>query len=111
MDINIAQLITDIKDVVATILRKDISEVRGFQERQVEALAKQAQLIASGVANGDIDDELRKFFIDNLEQMALNFVKTLKGLMEITIEKVWNAVVNTLLETISNIIGVAVGLL
>lgn len=111
MDIDIQQLISDIKDAASAILKKDVSAIRGFQERQVEALAKQAQMIVSGVIKGDIDDDLRKFFIDNLEVMALNFVNTLKGLLLVTIEKVWNAVVNALLDAISKIIGVAVAAL
>lgn len=104
--IDIGQLINDIKDVASGILKKDISVIRGFQERQVIALATQANLIAAGVLSGDIDEGLRKYFLEGLEDMALNFVKTLRGLIDVTIEKVWNAVVDTILKAIGKVIDI-----
>ncbi len=100
MDDNILNLITEIKDVATTILEKDISTVRGFSERQVEAIAKQTLIIQKGILIGDIDEGLKDFFLDGLEAMALNFVNTLKGILSVTIEKVWNAIVDVLWRTI-----------
>lgn len=105
MEINIEDLINDLKKAASDILRKDVSTLRGFEQNQVKALAQHAKLIAVGVASGDIDEDLRNFFIDGLESMALNFVRTLKGLLEVTIEKVWNAVVNVLIKAIETAIG------
>ena len=70
----------------------------------IRYLAKHAKLIAVGVGSGDIDADLRNFFIDGLESMALNFIRTLRGLLQITIEKVWNAVVNVLIKAIETAI-------
>ena len=70
----------------------------------IRYLAKHAKLIAVGVVSGDIDADLRNFFIDGLESMALNFIRTLRGLLQITIEKVWNAVVNVLIKAIETAI-------
>lgn len=104
MNENVIELINDIKEVATNILEKDISTVRGFSERQVEAIAKQTIIIQKGILNGDIDDELKEFFLDGLEAMALNFVNTLKGILSVTIEKVWNAIVDLLWKAIESII-------
>lgn len=102
MDKNIVNLIAEIKDVATNIIEKDIDTVRGFSERQVEAIAKQTLIIQKGVLTGDIDEGLKDFFLDGLEAMALNFVNTLKGILSVTIEKVWNAIVDVLWRTIDS---------
>ena len=93
---NVATIISEMKAIASNILEKDISTVRGFSERQVEAIAKQTVIIQQGVLNGDIDADLREFFLDGLEAMALNFVNTLKGILMVTLEKLWNAIVGFL---------------
>ncbi len=103
MDAQVLQIMATIKDVASNILEKDIATVRGFSERQIEAIAKQTQIIKKGILNGDIDDDLKTFFLDGLEAMALNFVNTLKGLLSVTIEKLWNAIVEQLWEAIETV--------
>lgn len=103
MNENVIELINDIKEVATNILEKDISTVRGFSERQVEAIAKQTIIIQKGILNGDIDEDLKEFFLDGLEAMALNFVNTLKGILSVTIEKVWNAIVDLLWKAIESV--------
>lgn len=93
MGIDVEQLVEDIKDAASRVLQKDVTALRGFSERQVKAVAQQASFIAAGIQSGEITEETRDFFLDSLEDMALNFVKTLRGLLTVTIEKVWNAVV------------------
>lgn len=105
MEINMESLIHNLKKAASDILRKDVSTLRGFERNQVKALGQHAKLIAVGIVSGDIDEDLRNFFIDGLESMALNFVRVLKGLLEVTIEKVWNAVVNVLIKAIETAIG------
>jgi hypothetical protein len=101
---SVTTIITDIKDIASGILAKDISTVRGFSERQVEAIAKQTVLIQQGVENGDIDEDLREFFLDGLEAMARNFVNTLKGILMVTLEKLWNALVKFLYKAVGLVI-------
>ena len=104
MDDNVTTIITDLKNLTTEILKKDITKVRGFSERQLEAIAIQTALIQKGVANGDIDEELREFFLDGLEAMARNFVNTLKGIMMVTIEKLWNALVHFLYKAVGIVV-------
>ena len=101
---NDTNIINEIKDIASGILEKDISTVRGFSERQVEAIAKQTVIIQEGIANGDIDEDLREFFLDGLEAMALNFVNTLKGILMVTLEKLWNALVNFLYKAVGVVV-------
>lgn len=101
---NVTNIINEIKDIASGILEKDISAVRGFSERQVEAIAKQTVIIQEGIANGDIDEDLREFFLDGLEAMALNFVNTLKGILMVTLEKLWNALVNFLYKAVGVVV-------
>lgn len=104
MPSDVPTLIAEIKDIATQVLQKDITTVRGFSERQVEAIAKQTAIIQQGIATGEIDEELREFFLDGLEAMALNFVNTLKGILMVTLEKLWNAIV----EFIYKAVGVVV---
>jgi hypothetical protein len=94
--IDTAQLIRDMKNAASDILNKDVTTLRGFSERQITAIAKQSELVALGIASGQITEETREFFLDSIEDMALNFAKTLRGLLMVTIEKVWNAIVGVI---------------
>ena len=107
MAIDINQLAADIKDAASQVINKDVTTLRGFSERQVKAIAQQAAFVEAGILNGGITDETRDFFLDSLEDMALNFVKTLRGLLMVTIEKVWNAVVGVIWKAIETATGVA----
>ena len=101
MVLNVNDLIDDIKNTASGILSKDVSTVRGFSERQLHGIATQAALVASGIASGQIDDSTRDFFLDQLVELAKNFVNTLVGLMLATIERLWNAIVSVLWNAIS----------
>jgi hypothetical protein len=106
MTLNIEQLMNAMKQAATQVINQDVTVLRGFSDRQLKALAKHADLIAAGIISGDIDDDLSDFFLDSLEDMALNFAKTLRGLLMVTIEKVWNAIVGVLW----NAIGMATGM-
>ena len=110
MAIDIDQLLNDITDAASDVLKNDVTQIRGFSERQVKALAQQAALVESGILSGQITEETRDFFLDSLEDMALNFAKTLRGLVAITVEKVWNAVVGVIWKAIAAGTGIALPL-
>ena len=105
MIVDINQLILDIKNTVTELLNKDVETVRGFSARQVTGMANQAALVASGISTGQITEATRDFFLDQLVELAKNFVNTLVGLVIATIEKLWNAVVKVIWDTISRITG------
>lgn len=107
MSIDLEQLITDITSAASAVLQADITEFRGFSARQLQAIAQQTAFVAAGIASGEITAETREFFLDSLEDMALNFVRTLRGLLTVTIEKVWNAIVGVLWSALSSAVGIA----
>lgn len=105
IQLDLGAVVDSVKTEVSGILGKDVATWRGFSERQLQALAKQAQLIAQGYASGDLDDDDVHFFLDGLEKMAENFARTLRGLLIITIEKVWNATMKVLLDAVKGALG------
>ena len=106
-EIDVSKLVGDMKTAASEVLEKDVTTLRGFSERQVKAIAQQTKLVAAGIASGQITEETREFFLDSLEDMALNFAKTLRGLLMVTVEKVWNAVVGVIWKTIATATGIA----
>lgn len=102
MDNKVLEIIEGIKTISTEILKKDLSKIRGFTERQVEAIAKQTVLVQEGLIKGEIDEELKDYFFDGIEAMALNFVNTLKGLLSVTIEKLWNSIVDFLWKIVNS---------
>lgn len=106
MAMDLDQLVGDMKAAASDILNADVSTFRGFSERQLKAIAQQTDLVATGIATKQITEETEQFFLDSLEDMALSFAKTLRGLLMVTIEKVWNAIVSVLWNAISKAAGV-----
>ena len=106
MEIDMKQLVSDMKSAVSEIVKKDSSTISGFSERQLTGIASQAVLVAKGIASGDINDSNRDFFLDQLVELAHNFVRTLVGLMVVTIEKIWSAIVDVLWKAISAMTGI-----
>ena len=99
------QLMLDMKAAATGVLNADVSTFRGFSDRQVEAIAKQSEFVAIGISTGQITAETKEFFLNSIEDMTLSFVKTLRGLVIVTIEKVWNAVVGVIWKAISTATG------
>ncbi|NUT76827.1 hypothetical protein HNO86_17440 [Pseudomonas sp. C1C7] len=108
--IDVEQLVTDIKAAANLIINQDIATVKGFSERQLKAIGVQAKLVADGIVTGEITEETREFFLEGIENMTTNFLETLKGLFQITIEKLWNAVVSVVWSAINGAVGVTAGL-
>lgn len=105
MDIDLGQLVKDMQDAATGVLQKDVATVQGFSKRQLDAIALQGHVVATGIATGNISGELQQFFLDGLKDMVRSFVRTLHGLLMVTIEKVWNAVVGVLWNAISKATG------
>ncbi len=105
-------LMNSIKDAAAGILKKDVTQIKGFSQTQLLMLAQQAEGIAAmdlaGVFDGN--DELRSHFVSQLEAMTRNFVRVLEGLALVTAEKLWNAVVKTVWDAIGAATGMALPL-
>ncbi|HWA88519.1 MAG TPA: hypothetical protein VG889_00680 [Rhizomicrobium sp.] len=103
--VSLQQLVSDINAAVTGVLQKDVTTYTGYNQRQVQAMAQQTLWITTASASGQLTPELRDFFLKQLEDSALVFAKTLAGLAMITIEKVWNAVVGVIWNTVNTAIA------
>jgi hypothetical protein len=104
--IDISSLMEQMQTAASSVANKDISVLKGFSDRQIKAIALQAQLVAEGIASGQITEETQEFFLDSLKTMTQSFANTLQGLAKVTIEKVWNAMVGVLWGAIGTATGV-----
>jgi hypothetical protein len=105
--IDVNALIGAITKAATDGIGRDVTAVAGFSERQVEGLARQGQLIAGALASGHLSDADRDFFLADLKEAAKDFANTLTGLVLVDIEKVWNAAVSALWDTIGKAVQVA----
>ena len=105
--IDVDQLLANLKTVATGIIQQDVTTIEGYSERQLAAMAQQAKWIAAATLTGELSSDMRDFFLNTLKESAVNFANTLKGLVMITIEKVWNALVAALWTAIGNAIGIA----
>ena len=108
--INADQLLASLKTVATGIIQQDVTTIEGYSERQLAAMAQQAKWIAAATLTGELTSDMRDYFLTTLKDSAVNFANTLKGLVLITIEKVWNALVSALWAAIGNAIGIALPL-
>jgi hypothetical protein len=108
--IDVDQLLANLKTVATGIIQQDVTTIEGYSERQLAAMAQQAKWIAAASLTGELSSDMRDFFLNTLKDSAVNFANTLKGLVLITIEKVWNALVAALWTAIGNAIGIALPL-
>ena len=108
--IDVDQLLANLKTVATGIIQQDVTTIEGYSERQLAAMAQQAKWIAAATLTGELSSDMRDFFLNTLKDSAVNFANTLKGLVMITIEKVWNALVGALWTAIGNAIGIALPL-
>ncbi len=105
MNIDINTLVNEIESTLSSIIKKDITTVRGFSKRQLNGISNQTALLATGIATGQISKNMQDFFLEQLIELARNFVHTLVGLLMATIEKLWNAFVKILWTAIESVIG------
>jgi hypothetical protein len=109
MPIDIDQLLDDMKNAATAIITKDVTTIRGFSNRQLNGIANQAALVATGIASGQITPATRDFFLDQIVELTQNFAESLVGLLMATIERVWNAIVNVIWQAISTATGINLG--
>lgn len=105
--IDVQQLIASITGAASRVVQEDVTALQGYSKQQVQMLAQQAAWIAQGSLSGQLTPELRSYFLANLENLAKDFAATIEGMVAITAEKVWNAVVGVLWDAIGKAIGVA----
>ncbi|CAB3809910.1 hypothetical protein LMG28614_07162 [Paraburkholderia ultramafica] len=96
-----------ISSSVKTVTGQDIRMLAGFSQTQLQSIAQQSALVAGMIEANAFTVAERKFYLDGLGQMARGFVDTFVQLAEVVIEKLYNAVVNAIYESINGLAGVA----
>ena len=106
MAIDVVKLSADIQKAMSETLGRDVPLIRSFSARQLEAIAQHVALIEKGIESGEITEATREYFLDSLEDMTLNFVKTFRGLQAVTVEKAYNAIVTVIWKVLKDLPGV-----
>lgn len=105
--INPGQLVSAIQAAATNAAGKDISTIQGFARDQVLRIEKLSIRLAEMIAQGEFKDdpEGQADFLGILQDIITNFTKTLRGLAVITIEKVWNAIVDVVWKALDSATG------
>jgi hypothetical protein len=117
MSFNKDALTAEILLKLSNLVEGDISAHMSFAEKQTKAIAKQSAWIAEtslipfGEEGGFDDRDELDWFVDNLTDITANFVKAVVSLTIITLEKAWNAIVETTWGYINNAISAATGIM
>jgi hypothetical protein len=102
-----AELLGQVKSVLSAKLGKDVSQLEGFAEQQLSAIAQQAATIGLGVADGSIAGDTQTFLLKELAESLRSFVNTLAGLAVVSAEELWNAAVDVVWGAINKATGLA----
>jgi hypothetical protein len=106
---SVDELMKSISDAATGVINKDIKTIAGFAQSQEKKLAKFAIWIGEAELEGEFKDDpgLREDFLQSLQDMTRDFVNTLRGLTMITVEKIWNAIVNVIWDALDKATGLA----
>ncbi|WP_423198277.1 MULTISPECIES: hypothetical protein [unclassified Cupriavidus] len=99
------QFLDGISSAVTRTAKQGLDTIEGFSQRQVQSLARQSALVAGMLEANMFTNAERDFHLEGLKDMATSFVDTLAQLITITIQKVWNAVVKVIWNTINELAG------
>ncbi|BCF94008.1 MULTISPECIES: hypothetical protein [Paraburkholderia] len=95
-----------ISSTVKTVTGSDVRLIAGFSQTQLQALAQQSALVAGMIEVNAFTAAERMFYLDGLDQMARGFVNTFVQIVEVEIEKIYNAVVKAIYDSIGTLAGV-----
>ena len=99
--IDITTLVNDMLIAVSVVIGKDIKQLKGFSKQQLKAIAQEARYVSEGIIDGSITADTQDFFLDSIEEMAINFAKTFSGMVTVRLETVWNSLVDIIWEAIN----------
>jgi hypothetical protein len=89
--IDVGQLMQDMATTMTTILKTDVTLLRGYSQAKAKSIARVSKLVAEGYASGEIDQSEFEMELDEVDFMIERFVRNLGALANTTIERVINA--------------------
>lgn len=96
-------LVQDMATAMSDILEKDVTLLRGYAKAKAKKVARFTKLIAEGYADGEIDEAELEEELDELDSMIDRFVRNIKALARVTVEKLILAVTTTLYGAIKTV--------
>ncbi|TGL35436.1 hypothetical protein EHQ52_13315 [Leptospira koniambonensis] len=106
--IDTGKLLEDLRKTAGQVLKKDVGTYAGFSEKQLRDIVKQAAELQQGIIAGEISKENEAYFSQGIKDMTVNFANTLEGLALVTVEKLWNAIVDAVWAAIEKGIGTSI---
>ena len=93
--IDVDKLIEDSIVAASKAAKTDITQTSGFAKSQFKAIAENAAGIATDFAKGDLTKEEAELLLSRIPNLVQLTINTLQGLTIVAIEKIWNAVAET----------------
>jgi hypothetical protein len=100
----------NILSAVRNVTNKDVTTIAGFSKNQLQSVAHQAALITGMIEANQFTDDERDFYLIGLKQMIMGFAQTLIGIIEVEIEKIYNAIVEAIYQSINTVAHVTLPL-
>ena len=89
--IDVGQLMQDMATTMTTILKTDVTLLRGYSQAKAKSIARVSKLVAEGYASGEIDQAELEMELDEVDFMIERFVRNLGALANTKIERFINA--------------------
>lgn len=105
--INVEELAGDILKALRAILAEDVPKLAELGVERSRRLAQMADMIAGQWNRGELSEEDRDWFLDDLARMSADFARTIALETLLTVERAWNAVAGVIWTALRAAIGVA----
>jgi hypothetical protein len=102
---NFDELTAEIGLVVSGILKTDLALLRGYSQAKARSIASFTLLLGEAYAAGDMSDEQLRRETEELERMAVRFVRNIQALATTTIERVLQGVGALLRRVLAGLTG------
>lgn len=103
--INSIDLALQLKEAASRFLNKKITVVSGYCKNKLETICQQSVLVSNCINTGLITDNNRPYFLSRIVTILQDFVRSLIGLLQNTIQKLLEILITTLWQSISNATG------
>ncbi len=103
------ELVAAMEKAASKAIGKDIQTIGGFARDQLQRIEKLGIKLSHMIIAGEFKDDPQgqQDYLGILQDLITNFTNTLRGLAAITIEKVWNALVKVVWDTLDKATGLA----
>lgn len=94
--IDLDSLLDSILSSMTDIIGKDVKLLRGYSRSKAKSIARFTKLVGEGYASGEIDAAELEAELEEIDLMVDRFVRNLRALAHVTIERLVMAVTGAL---------------